>query len=320
MITIIMRVFIFLCCFLFSLQVYAEPATFQQAKKILKEQVYFDRASSDFGTLYCGCNWDWVGQSGGRTDLERCGYQTRAQPNRAKRIEYEHIVPAHSLGQQRQCWQQGGRKNCVRTDPVFNRMHVDLRNLSISVGEYNADRSNFRFSMLPDTPFQHGACPSKVDFKQRAAEPRDKSKGLVARTYFYMHDRYNLPMSRSQQQLMMAWDKQYPPSPWELERERRLTRAMRHANPFLSGEKSWVLGHKNSGAGLKGFEARAVQPLTRQSLQDNDGIRGNKNSRVYHLPTGCPSYNAMALHNRVFFSSESEAVSAGYRKAGNCRK
>lgn len=301
-------------------QVHAEPAVgFGQAKQMLKEHVYYDRNQSEFGTIYCGCNWQWKGRSGGRVDLESCGFKVRARPNRAKRIEYEHIVPAHSLGHQRQCWQQGGRKNCSRSDPAFRRMYVDLRNLSISVGEYNADRSNYRFTALPGTELQHGACPSKVDFKQRAAEPRDAAKGLVARTYQYMHDRYNLPMSKSQQRVMMAWAKTYPPSEWEIERERRMQRVTGHANPFVTGEKTWKLGHRNEGAGLEGLPQRHRNTQRENQNLNNGIIRGNKNSKVYHLPAGCPSYNAMAPHNRVRFKTESEAVSAGYRKAGNCR-
>lgn len=46
-------------------------------------------------------------------------------------------------------------------------------------------------------------------------------------------------------------------------------------------------------------------------------IRGNRNSRIYHLP-GCPSYDAVGESNRVPFPTEAAAQAAGYRKAGNC--
>ncbi|MDI5303729.1 endonuclease, partial [Salmonella enterica subsp. enterica serovar Anatum] len=41
--------------------------------------------------------------------------------NRARRIEWEHVVPAWQFGHQRQCWQDGGRKNCAK-DPVYRKM------------------------------------------------------------------------------------------------------------------------------------------------------------------------------------------------------
>ena len=44
----------------------------------------------------------------------------------------------------------------------------------------------------------------------------------MARTTFYMFDRYNLNMSRQQQQLLMAWSKQYPATAWERKRNDRI--------------------------------------------------------------------------------------------------
>jgi deoxyribonuclease-1 len=50
--------------------------------------------------------------------------------------------------------------------------------------------------------------------------------------------------------------------------------------------------------------------------RDGD-IHGNKNSKIYHLPT-CPGYMGMNQVSVVTFSSETEAQQAGYRKAKNC--
>lgn len=106
-----------------SISAHAEaPASFATAKVIAKQQIFFDQASSPLGELYCGCKWEWTGKSGGRIDPASCGYETRAQQNRADRIEWEHIVPAWVFGHQRQCWQNGGRKNCISDDPVFRVM------------------------------------------------------------------------------------------------------------------------------------------------------------------------------------------------------
>lgn len=68
------------------------PSTFEQAKVTAREQIYFDR--NDTGSTYCFCQWKWVGKSGGRVDFKSCGYKVRAegQRNRAKRIEWEHIL------------------------------------------------------------------------------------------------------------------------------------------------------------------------------------------------------------------------------------
>ncbi|MFS1582665.1 MAG: hypothetical protein ACL7AY_07270 [Candidatus Arsenophonus phytopathogenicus] len=37
-------------------------------KKIARNEIYFDQTSGNQGTLYCGCQWQWMGKSGGRVD------------------------------------------------------------------------------------------------------------------------------------------------------------------------------------------------------------------------------------------------------------
>lgn len=294
------------------------PSSFGKAKELARDHVYFDRNVGADGTLYCGCDWSWVGSSGGRVDFASCGYQVRAQEHRAVRTEWEHIVPAHSMGHQRQCWQTGGRKNCVANDPVFaNSMYVDLHNLTPTVGEVNADRSNFRFSPVSAGPAQYGACPSRVSFKDRQFEPRDEAKGFVARVYFYMFDRYGLPMSRQQARILMAWDRQFPVSEWEKERARRIERIQGTRNEFVLDGLKWHEGFRPRAEGLKGTGlSRGNQPAPSSS----EPVIGNKNSDVYHLPGGvCPSYNRVAERNREYFPSAAAAEAAGYRKAGNCR-
>lgn len=308
------------------------PANFEQAKIAIKQHVFFDQAKNGAnGTLYCGCDWNWVGKSGGRVDPKSCGYQVRAIPNRAARTEVEHITPASWLGSQRQCWQKGGRKHCNATDPVFNRMEADTHNLDISVGEVNADRSAYRFGVLPNAPAQHGQCASRVDFKKRVFEPRDEAKGLVARVNFYMHSHYNLRMSEQQQKLFMAWDKQFPVTAWERERDRRNAKIMGHNNPFVTGQQKWTLGHHNSGKGINALNAlnatqQSIQPkrsntsntiASAQQLSASS-VKGNSNSKIYHL-ANCPNYKDVSERNSVYFKSEREAADRGYRKARNCQ-
>jgi len=310
----------------FSLPVQAEPpATFTQAKVVAKEKVYFDQTFSVQGELYCGCHWQWTGKSGGRIDFASCGYQTRSQQNRAERVEWEHIVPAWIFGHQRQCWQNGGRKNCVSDDPVFRAMEADLYNLYPSVGEVNGDRSNYQYGMVTGVAPQYGQCKTKVDFAGRAAEPRDEVKGLTARTTFYMYDRYALSMSRQQQQLLMAWDRQFPVTAWEKERDNRISSIMGHHNAFVTGERKWTLGYKPVRDGIvssipdRAGKPAAALPADNPATVFDGTIIGNESSHIYHLPLGCPSYDKVTVKNRVAFNSEAEAQAAGYRKAGNCK-
>lgn len=299
------------------------PDTFAEAKVIAKQKVYFDQNTRAQGDLYCGCKWEWVGKSGGRADAASCGYQTRKQQSRADRTEWEHIVPVWTFGHQRQCWQNGGREHCVADDPVFRAMEGDLFNLYPAVGEVNGDRANFNYGMAQGVQPQYGQCSTKIDFRERAAEPRDEVKGLVARVTFYMFDRYALNMSR-QQQLLMAWDQQHPVTTWERERDQRIASVVGHSNPFVSGERHWTLGYKPVGDGvvspLPALQSAPVAPSeANEHKPSRQGvIIGNRNSHVYHLPEGCPSYSKVSPKNQVHFASEAEAKEVGFAKAGNC--
>lgn len=233
--------YLLLLCSVFTL---AAPTNFDQAKR-LAQRIHAPEATS----FYCDCAIRWQGKKG-IPDLASCGYQVRKNGPRANRIEWEHVMPAHHFGHQRQCWQNGGRKNCVKTDSTFRAMEADLYNLVPAIGEVNGDRSNYRFGVLPSSPSQHGACPVKVDFKQQVFEPAPAVRGDIARIYFYMADKYNLSLSRAQQQLFIAWHKQDPVTVQERDLNTRISQHMGHDNPFVSGKREWQLGYKATGYGV----------------------------------------------------------------------
>jgi len=202
---------------------------FSEAKRLAAE-VYLDRKE----TFYCGCGFD----KKKRVEPSVCGYEPRKNNKRAKRIEWEHIVPAHTLGQSRQCWREPictnskgkaykGRQCCEKVDPVFRTMESDLHNLVPAVGELNADRSNFSFNMIEGEPRNYGACDFEVDRKLRKVEPRPEIRGDIARTYFYMHNTYGVPLSDKQRRLFETWDREDPISEWEVIRNARIDAIVR---------------------------------------------------------------------------------------------
>jgi len=199
---------------------------FQQAK------AYAAQINADApGTFYCGCKINWQGKKG-VPDLNNCGYKVRKNANRAKRIEWEHVMPAWEFGHQRQCWQNGGRKNCSK-DAEYRRIETDLHNLQPAVGEVNGDRGNLAYSQWNGGEQPYGQCGMKVDFKNKIAEPPARARGAIARTYFYMRDQYHLRLSRQQTQLFTVWNKLYPVTPWECERDKRIARIQGNHNPYV---------------------------------------------------------------------------------------
>jgi micrococcal nuclease len=86
---------------------------------------------------------------------------------------------------------------------------------------------------------------------------------------------------------------------------------------------------QNKGVGIWSLEnysqEKGFQSDLKTEQQDKNGtidndcvgkIKGNKNSKIYHLPDGV-HYEEIANHNIVWFCTEAEAQDRGYRKSKN---
>jgi deoxyribonuclease-1 len=314
---------------LVSLSLQAAPDDFSEAKRVA-QRIYSDENQ----TFYCGCPLRWQGGKG-IPDLKACGYQVRKNGPRAQRIEWEHVVPAHQFGSPLGCWQQGGRDQCGREDAEFKRMEADLFNLKPAIGEVNGDRANFAFAELPDVRPQHGACPIRIDFKRKLAEPRKEIRGDIARIYFYMADKYALSLEKNQQQMLLKWHQADPVDARELQLHQRIAQQMGQPNYFVTGSREWYLGYMPTGYGLKTgpsvqtnaknntqHSAPKAMPAVNTSrpveIASSNKVLGNKNSQLYHL-AHCPGFTQVGEKNRRWFGSEQQALDAGFRRAKNCQ-
>jgi deoxyribonuclease-1 len=325
-----MKLMPWVACWLFCVVVsplQAAPDDFSAAKKVA-QRIYSDEAE----TFYCACPLRWQGGKG-VADLKSCGYQVRKNGPRANRIEWEHVVPAHQFGKALNCWQQGGRDQCGREDDLFQRMEADLFNLKPAIGEVNGDRANFAFALLPKVKPQHGACPIRIDFQRKLAEPRAEIRGDIARIYFYMSDKYGFELEKSQQQLFLAWHQADPVDDRERQLQQRIAQQMGHPNHFVTGNREWYLGYLPTRYGLTGVtqlsgnkrdangsqtsRQHSHQPATAAQPQQASQVLGNNNSKLYHL-SHCPGFTQVSEKNQRWFGSVQEAEQAGFRKAKNC--
>lgn len=179
--------------------------------------------------------------------LSSCGYEVRKNANRANRIEWEHVMPAYHIGLQLQCWKEGGRKNCKKVSPKFKKMEADMHNLVPAIGEINGDRSNFKFGMIEGEGRKYGAVDFEIDFKARTVEPPSYVKGNIARTYFYMRDKYGIRISKQQTRLFNAWNKTDPVDEHEKLRNKLINQAQGNYNKYVSVEKKTIpaIGNKS---------------------------------------------------------------------------
>lgn len=193
-----------------------EIDNFTKAKKVLTDfYTQHPQYQSDF---YCNAPFKWVKNRFEVIPSEaytpRNAKTKKGKINeRARRIEWEHIMPAHNFGQHLPCWRKGGRKEC-QNDETFNKMEGDLQNLVAAIGEVNGDRSNYRYAeSTKDMEFsQYGKCAVFTDFKAKRFYPADYSKGWIARSYLYMSKTYKIRLSDQEKGLMEAWDKTFPVS------------------------------------------------------------------------------------------------------------
>jgi len=245
------KVTLAVCVLLLPLHVFAfgnhpkpDGMTFREAKQFLKKSVHQPGDRDE----YCGCK---ITASGKKwlVDWESCGYIPRKNAERASRIEWEHVVPASEFGQQRQCWQQGGRKNCSANDVIFAAMEGDPHNLVPVVGEVNGDRGNLKYGMLArEQGVGYGQCPSRVDFKSNVFMPNPSFRGNAARTYFYFRQRYGLTLSKQREQLFAAWSRQDPVDAKECVRNRVIAKKTGVSNPFVAQQCNSVLAAVRVGA------------------------------------------------------------------------
>ena len=167
-------------------------------------------------------------------DKKSCGYVPRRDNARSRRVEWEHVVPAHTMGIGLNCWVMGGRKQCNRTSGLFIRMSADMHNLVPSIGELNGDRSNYAFGNISGEARNYGRVDFEVDAKRRIAEPQPRVKGNIARIYFYMEDRYGLTIDSDMKHMLKIWNKEDPVDNEERMRNRAIHSVQGNYNKYIT--------------------------------------------------------------------------------------
>ncbi len=206
-----------------------EQFSFGKSKRLLATQIYPHHQKA----FYSDC--DYVVKEKKLIPLHKtCGFHYRKNKKRSERIEWEHIVPAWHFGHQLHCWQNGGRMTCRQTNTKFRQMEADMHNLVPAIGEINGDRSNFKYGMIQGEPRVYGKVDMEIAFKDKRAEPRDMVFGDIARTYFYMRDRYGLEISKAQEKMFIAWNNLDPVDAWEREKNQLVKKLQGDENLYIT--------------------------------------------------------------------------------------
>ena len=207
--------------------------SFRRSKRILATKIYNKHRVA----FYSGCTYR-VRDKKLVPTFNTCGYKVRKTRTRARRIEWEHIVPAHRFGHDLRCWSRGGRGYCRTSNKKFAEMEADMHNLVPAIGEINGDRSNFPYGEVPDEPRAYGKdVDMEVDFKLDVAEPPTNREGDIARVYLYMNSKYGMPLGKEELKRLISWNNSDPVDEWEIEKNEMVKVHQGDDNPFVSGYK-----------------------------------------------------------------------------------
>jgi deoxyribonuclease-1 len=216
--------------------------SFSNATHKLLHNVYPKRQKS----IYCGCDYKINSNGKAKPILESCGYIPKGSGVRASRIEWEHIVPVHSLGENFSEWESGhpdcktgsgrsfkGRRCVEKVHKSFRLMQSDMHNLYPSVGEINGYRVDYEVAIVSGESREFGECDAEIQNKK--FEPTEKIRGEIARTYLYMAQSYpdHFELSSGLRKLIEGWEKKDPVTKWECERESMIASIQGNHNNFV---------------------------------------------------------------------------------------
>ncbi len=207
----------------------SQKYSFSRSKRILATKIYRLHQK----TFYAGCDYEIQGKR--LVPIHgTCGFHYRKNPQRANRIEWEHIVPAWYFGHNLDCWKKGGRKECRDNNDKFRQMEADMHNLVPSIGEINGDRSNYPYGNIRGEKRVYGKVDMEIESSKRLAEPKRSVLGDIARTYFYMHDKYNMYIDPEHEKLFIKWNNQDPVSRWEKKKNLLVKSIQGDNNDYIS--------------------------------------------------------------------------------------
>ena len=213
-----------------------------RAGTLLNERVYDGHRR----TFYCDCAF---------TASRRVRCRVGAG-ERARRVEWEHIVPASRFGRTFDDWEAdrswgcalpegirrvfgircvtaSARSNLRKRSREYRLMESDLYNLVPAVGLINQKRANLPYGEIPGEVRGFGPCDFEVDGER--AEPPGRVRGDIARTYLYMARAYPGRVRLLEEELRMfgRWDREDPVDGWECERCRRIEAVQKSRNPVV---------------------------------------------------------------------------------------
>ncbi|NOZ52760.1 MAG: endonuclease I [Gammaproteobacteria bacterium] len=123
--------------------------------------------------------------------------------------------------------------NCRKNSLRFNRIEADLHNLYPMLTMIERARKNFSFGEIPGEFREFFECDFEHDVRTKTIEPRIIARGNIARSLFYMHWEYGLPLNQQSITMLIGWHAEDPPSYDEKRRNNIIEKIQGTRNSFI---------------------------------------------------------------------------------------
>ncbi len=160
-----------------------------------------------------------------------CGYRfdPAAELTEGRLFVIEQIYPVDWMLKHMSC---DSRRQCRLDEKSrFTRMEADMHNLYPVWQDADVTRRNTLFGIIKGEDWRYDTC----DFERYLGltEPRPIARGNIARSIFYMHMEYGVPVDKNMLVVLKGWNRQDPPSKQELLRNNRIEELQGNRNQFI---------------------------------------------------------------------------------------
>lgn len=142
-------------------------------------------------------------------------------------ISESYIYSSSWIKDHLQC---GTKRQCNKNSPQYSKIMSDLHNIVIADAYLEFKRKNATYGDLED---ENPIIKCDIRKSLYTIEPPDKIKGDIARTIFYMHQQYELPITMSYS-LLLLWHQADPPDEAEKSRNKKIFEIQGNENPFIN--------------------------------------------------------------------------------------
>lgn len=124
-------------------------------------------------------------------------------------------------------------EQCRNESRRFNRIEADLHNYYPALTMIIRARSNYPFGEVAGEFREFFECDFELDVRNEVVEARNRALGNIARSLFYMHWEYGLPIRNHSLDKLIRWHNDDPPSNDEKRRNDIIEKLQGTRNSFI---------------------------------------------------------------------------------------